>query len=337
MCGMQKRTVAFSKHSSNLFFHILTKCNLRCAHCYINKDQHGTATLDIETIRKWLGIFADKAYKTNLILLGGEPTLHPDLHLAVRAANFLGFKSITIDTNGYLFNDFLDKVSPSDLDFLSFSLDGATASTNDAIRGRGCYEMVLANIENAVAKKFACSMIYTVSAMNIHEIDLMPDLVMGLGITRFFIQVIGLRGRSSDNSGKAQVSRNLWLEKIPEVAEKIAGQGIVVTYPKVFLSNDEEFQCAGLVADNYFVFPNGRVYKCPICEDFPLHSFEIVNNRLVPRPGINETSLFELVIPEGCVMNRMIQPYNIVYDETGKPEYRIACCMLKQEISRSEK
>ncbi len=337
MTGMQNKTVAFSKHSSNLFFHILTKCNLRCVHCYINKEQHGTATLDIETIREWLGLFADKAYRTNLIFLGGEPTLHPELHLAVKAANFLGFKSITIDTNGYLFHDFLDKISPSDLDFLSFSLDGATASTNDSIRGKGCYDTVLANIEKAVTKKFSCSMIYTISAMNIHEIDLMPDLVKDLGIKRFFIQVIGLRGRSSKKSGKAQVSREIWLEKIPEVAERIARHGIIVTYPKVFLSHDEQFQCAGLVADNYFVFPNGRVYKCPICEDFPLHSFEIADSRLVPRPPINETSLFDLTIPEGCVMNRMIQPQNLSYDETGKPEYRIACCMLKQEISCCEK
>ena len=50
---MQKQTVAFSKDSSNLFFHILTKCNLSCTHCYINKDQHGHNTLDIETIKDW--------------------------------------------------------------------------------------------------------------------------------------------------------------------------------------------------------------------------------------------------------------------------------------------
>jgi Fe-coproporphyrin III synthase len=37
----RKETVAFTKDATNVFFHILTGCNLRCAHCYINREQHG--------------------------------------------------------------------------------------------------------------------------------------------------------------------------------------------------------------------------------------------------------------------------------------------------------
>jgi hypothetical protein len=47
---------------------------------------------------------------------------------------------------------------------------------------------------------------------------------------------------------------------------------------------------------------------------------------------INEDDLFELDIPEGCVMNKLIQPGNLSYNSDGKPEYRVACCMLKEEI-----
>jgi hypothetical protein len=117
------------------------------------------------------------------------------------------------------------------------------------------------------------------------------------------------------------------------VAETIADQGIIVTYPKVFLTTGESFQCAGNVADNYFVFPNGRVYQCPVCEDYPLHSYEIRHNKLIATPKINEKDLFGLTIPEGCVMNKMIQPQNLSYTKTGDPEYQIACCMLKEELS----
>ncbi len=339
---MEKKTVAFSKDSSNLFFHILTKCNLSCTHCYINKDQHGDNTLDIETIRNWLAIFSkrtditngdsNKAGQTNIIFLGGEPTLHPDLHLAVKEAKRLEFKSITIDTNGYLFHNILDKITADDIDFFSFSLDGATKKTNDEIRGKGSYDKVMEGIKKALSKNFSCSMIYTVSDMNIHELEQMPDLIKTLGIKRFFIQVIGIRGRSSNTDGKLQVSKETWLSIIPEVAEKIAAHGIVVTYPKVFLNKDDIFQCAGIVADNYFIFPNGRVYQCPICEDFPLHSHEIKDNQLINTPKINEKDLFGLTIPEGCVMNKMIQPQNLSYRKDGTPEYRIACCMLKEEL-----
>jgi MoaA/NifB/PqqE/SkfB family radical SAM enzyme len=336
---MQNQTVAFSKASSNLFFHILTRCNLSCSHCYINREQHGDKTLPIDTIRNWLAIFSPKADQTNLILLGGEPTLHPDLHLVVKESRRLGFKSITIDTNGYLFHDILEKITPDDLDFLSFSLDGATRKTNDAIRGDGSYDAVLAGIQSARNRGFACSMIYTVSDKNIHELARMPALVKDMGIDRFFIQVIGMRGESStihsnaQTSQPLQVSKEVWLEIIPKVAEEIAAHGIIVTYPTVFLSEQDSFQCAGNVAENYFVFPNGRVYQCPICEDFPLHSHEIRNNRLLPMPPINETDLFKLTIPEGCVMNKMIQPGNLAYTKEGRPRHKIACCMLKQELT----
>ncbi len=329
---MQKQTVAFSKDSFNLFFHILTKCNLCCSHCYINREQHGETTLDIDTIKAWLEIFAPKAKQTNLVLLGGEPTLHPQLSLAVHTAKKLGFKSITIDTNGYLFHDILEKISRDELDFLSFSLDGATEKTNDTIRGKGSWDAVMNGLAKARALGFTCSMIYTVSDKNIHELDLMPDLIKNLGIKRFFIQVIGMRGESFTSDAKTQVSKDLWVTTIPKVAERIASQGIIVAYPKVFLNLDDTFQCAGNVAENYFVFPNGRVYQCPICEDFPLHSFEIRDNALVPRPKLNEIDLFGLDIPEGCVMNKMIQPGNLAHDKNGIPLHQIACCMLKEEI-----
>lgn len=330
---MKKQTVAFTKASSNLFFHILTKCNLACSHCYINPDQHGANTLDIETITDWLTLFSSKAAQTNVIFLGGEPTLHPDLSQAVNSANRLGFKSITIDTNGYLFHDILDKISCDDIDFLSFSLDGATCKTNDAIRGNGSYDAVMKGLQKAVAKGFSCSMIYTVSDKNIHELDCMPDLVASLGIRQFFIQVIGLRGESSKTKGRLQVSRETWLTTIPRVAKEIAAQGIRVTYPKVFLDLDDPFECAGNVADNCFIFPNGRVYQCPLCEDFPLHSHEIRDNGLIATPRINEKDLFALTIPEGCVMNKLIQPQNLSYGQNKVPEYKIACCLLKEELS----
>jgi MoaA/NifB/PqqE/SkfB family radical SAM enzyme len=333
---MQKKTVAFSKDSSNLFFHILTRCNLSCAHCYINPEQHGRQTLSIDTIRQWLGLFAHNAPRTNLIFLGGEPTLHKDLPAAVKSARQFHFKSITIDTNGFLFHDILDKITPEDVDFISFSLDGATASTNDVIRGPGSYDAVISGIHRARKKGFSCSMIYTVSDKNLHELSQMPGLVSSLDIHRFFIQVIGMRGNSAAGStGTLQVSKDLWLSVIPEVARTIAETGIIVTYPKVFLEKDEAFTCAGIVADNYFVFPNGRVYRCPLCEDYPLHAYTIRYNTLVPSLPVNETQLFDLTIPEGCVMNKIIQPGNLDYLADGTPAHRIACCMLKQELSRT--
>jgi MoaA/NifB/PqqE/SkfB family radical SAM enzyme len=246
----------------------------------------------------------------------------------------MGFKSITIDTNGYLFHNILDRIDPADIDFFSFSLDGATRDTNDRIRGPGSYDTCLKGVRKAVAAGFNTSLIYTVSTANLHELKAMPPLLEDLGIDRFFIQVIGLRGKSAcGERADRQVTASDWLTVVPQVANDAAQRGLIATYPKVFLNPGEPFECAGRVADNYFIFPNGRVYRCPLCEDYPLHGLVFAENQLMPTDSINETDLFQLDIPEGCVMNKLVQPENISYGPDGTPEYQVACCLLKEEIT----
>ena len=334
MHRMITKTVSFSKNATNIFFHILTQCNLKCRHCYINPAQHGENRLPPETIEKWLRALTSRPQEANLVLLGGEPTLHPDLSRVIKTSRKMGFGSITVDTNGYLFHDILSKVTPEEVDFFSFSLDGPTDHVNDPIRGKGSYRQCLSGIEAAAAAGFQTSLIYTVSRMNIQALEGFPELIKRLAVSRVFIQVIGLRGNSGNiKADEMQVSMEEWRNTVPRIAERIARQGIKVTYPKVYLHPDEPFECAGKVARNYFVFPNGRVYQCPLCEDHPLHSFVFEGDVLKETPKINESDLFELNIPEGCVINKLIQPGNIPTSPEGRPECRIACCLLKEEIS----
>jgi MoaA/NifB/PqqE/SkfB family radical SAM enzyme len=326
------KTISFKKGERNIFFHLLTNCNLSCRHCYINPTQHGQGMVSFETMTEWLKLFSVPDKKSNLIFLGGEPTLHPDLAKGIKIARELGYHSITVDTNGYLFNDLLENITPEDLDYLSFSLDGPNAKINDPIRGKGVFDTCTKNLKKAAAQGFKISLIYTVSKMNIAYLAEMTKLLEELKIDRFFIQVIGIRGKSA-GSGKSelQLAPDEWLNTVPEVARKIASNGIQVIYPKVFLEKDEGFQCAGNAAENYFIFPNGRVYQCPLCEDYPINSYKIENNKLLENKGLTEKNFFSLNIEEGCVMNKLLQPDNITYDSKGKPEHRISCCLLKQK------
>ncbi len=332
MADSTVKTLAFQPGERNVFLHILTACNLSCAHCYINPAQHGTATISRETLLEWLTLFYGPNKKNNVIFLGGEPTLHPDLALGIKTARQIGYDSVTVDSNGFLFHDLLDHIAPSDA-VLSFSLDGPTPAVNDPIRGKGVFATCTGNLKRAVRKGFKVSLIYTVSSRNLHHLAAMPRLLKELGVHRFFIQVIGLRGKSATAaSGSLQLTHEEWLATIPAVAAEAAALGIHVIYPKVFLDPGEKFECAGNVAENFFAFPNGRVYQCPLCEDFPINAFQIKENRLLHNQGLVEDRLFSLDIPEGCVMNKLLQPGNIPYDSEGRPLHRISCCLLKQEI-----
>ncbi len=341
---LEPRTVGFQPGERNVFFHVLTGCNLSCKHCYINKEQHGTKMLSPATIKSWLELFrptsaSGEKHRSNLILLGGEPTLHPELPDIIHFAKELGF-AVTVDSNGFLFHDLLEKTNPKQLDYLSFSLDGPNPAINDPIRGNDVFEVCSANLKRAVALGFNVSLIYTVSSRNIDHLHRMVPLLVEWEVKKFFIQVIGLRGKSAktraekgQGCGDWQVSPEQWLDVVPVVARQAAEKGIHVIYPKVYLDPHEEFECAGLTAENYFIFPNGRVYRCPLCEDFPINELRIENNRLLKNEGLMEDSFFKLDIPEGCVMNKLLQPDNVRYDKDGKPVHRISCCLLKQEIA----
>jgi MoaA/NifB/PqqE/SkfB family radical SAM enzyme len=321
-------TVEFKRQAANVFLHVLTRCNLRCRHCYINPEQHGRRRLPLARIERWLEILALRSPGANLVLLGGEPTLHPELPQAVRCARRLGYASVTVDTNGYLFHDILARVTPAEVDVFSFSLDGATAAVNDRVRGEGSYATCVDGIRRARAKGFRTSLIFTVSRANIDELERMGALLTGLGVERLFIQVLGLRGQAAADAagpdpGTLRVPRAEWQARVPAAAQAIAAAGVHVVYPRVFLDSGEPFECAGRVADNYFVFPNGRVYRCPLCEDYPVHSLEFRGDRLVETAGLNERDFFRLNVAEGCVMNALIQPFG--------PE-RVGCCLLKQDL-----
>lgn len=340
---LEPTTVGFRPGERNVFFHLLTGCNLSCKHCYINKEQHGTNMLSLATVKSWLELFrptsaAGNNSRSNLILLGGEPTLHPELPDIICFAKELGF-AVTVDSNGFLFHNVLEKTNPQQLDFLSFSLDGPDPAVNDPIRGDGVFEVCSSNLKRAAILGFNVSLIYTVSNRNIRHLHRMVPLLAEWGVKKFFIQVIGLRGESAKTSsdkeqgcGDWQVSPEQWLEVVPGVARQAAEKGIHVIYPKVYLDPNEEFECAGLTAENYFIFPNGRVYRCPLCEDYPINELKIENNRLLKNEGLMEDSFFQLDIPEGCVMNKLLQPDNVWYNEDGTPVHRISCCLLKQEM-----
>jgi MoaA/NifB/PqqE/SkfB family radical SAM enzyme len=327
-----EKTVAFKKNARNVFLHILTRCNFRCGHCYINPAEHGRQQLSAERAQRWLHALVRSEKESNLVLIGGEPSLHPDLARLIRSARRMGYASITVDTNGTFCRDILEKVTPQEVDYFSVGLDGSSPEINDRIRGKGGFKRAVAGIEAALNKGFRLSVIFTASRINISDLKNMPRLLKSLGIDRFFIQIVGIRGRSRQEGGKAlQLSRKEWSSVVPGLANRMADLGIHVTYPKVFLKASEPFACAGLVADNYFIFPNGRVYRCPLCEDYALHALAFEKDKLVHRPPINERELFALSIPEGCVMNKLIQPGNLSYNKQGRPKYRIACCLLKEE------
>ena len=85
---------------SSVHFDITHKCNEKCIHCLVDKDNAETKTDDI------INVLDQAAYLgfTSFSFSGGEPTIHPDFFKILAAARDLGFY-FTLFTNAINLND----------------------------------------------------------------------------------------------------------------------------------------------------------------------------------------------------------------------------------------
>ena len=129
-------------------------CNADCPFCYYKisvksrrKDKDLTTQQAKRLIRyiKWRG-------KEIIDFTGGEPTIRKDICELVFYAKELGFKEITIITNGLKLSHraFVEKLIDSGVDDFLFSLHGHNAEIHDELVGvKGAFDKLTQAIKNA--------------------------------------------------------------------------------------------------------------------------------------------------------------------------------------------
>lgn len=145
---------------NNLFFQLCTKtCNLKCKHCYIEKNPYKNEEdfINIEKIKESLAYA--RSYKLNSIYLtGGEPLMHPDFNQILRMC--LKISNTTVMSNGVMINDkkarFLRKIDDESQyeTIYRISLDSINEIENDELRGRGSFRKALCAIMSLLKYEF---------------------------------------------------------------------------------------------------------------------------------------------------------------------------------------
>lgn len=132
-------------------WHLTDRCNLRCAHCYQDAFD-GSRELAPAALRRLadrvFGALAPRPVSVNLT--GGEPLLLPGFFdLVAHLHGFANLAEAHIITNGTVADDeTLARIAASPrIGALKISLEAADAAANDAVRGRGNFDRVTANLE----------------------------------------------------------------------------------------------------------------------------------------------------------------------------------------------
>lgn len=180
----------------NAVWEITLSCNISCLHCGSNADinqrpQELTTGEALHLIEQLADLGCER-----IVLSGGEPFMRKDWPaLAQRIIN-LGMKCNMI-SNGFIVNeDIIDILKASGINYLGFSMDGATAKTHDFIRGKeGVFDHLMWVIEKLKKEGFTVAIVSTIHKGNIHELEEMKKVILDKGVDHWQIQTANIRGR----------------------------------------------------------------------------------------------------------------------------------------------
>jgi len=176
---------------------VTARCNLRCAHCYINLPAGDHQAQDRElTYRELVGIL-DQVVDEGclwLLLTGGEPFLRPDFLDIYTYAKKKGLL-VAVFTNGTLLTpriaDHLAEWRPFTIEI---TLYGRTQETYEQVTGvPGSYERCMRGIELLLERKLPLNLKSVIMTLNRHEVGEMKAYVEGLGVDFRFDPVLNIR------------------------------------------------------------------------------------------------------------------------------------------------
>ena len=182
-------------------FHFIKSCNFRCTYCYATfADLMGRPVMPDEQVFELTRRLARR--HTKLTLVGGEPTLYPRLPELLTTAKVEGALT-NIVTNGSRIDATWLEANAAHLDFLTMSIDSASAETQRSL-GRANQRGEALAIEHYVTLADAARRLGIVVKVNTvvttlnHDED-MTELVRALEPERWkILQAAPVEGQNDD-------------------------------------------------------------------------------------------------------------------------------------------
>lgn len=166
-----------------LLFGITDRCNLRCRHCWLEcQPRSPVPDVPANTVISLVDDFRGLGGKA-IWLAGGETLLHPEwFRLASSLAEFTELREIGLQTNATLITEAIaDKLtSIKHPGFtIQISMDGASASTHDHVRGEGTFDQTTRGLRLLLEKNLChqITIAFTEMRHNFHDIRSMLELV----------------------------------------------------------------------------------------------------------------------------------------------------------------
>ena len=175
-------------------WHITDRCNLRCTHCY-QDDYSGSNELGLDGLKQIadeiVGTLAKWNKRGDIAITGGEPLLKKEIFPLIHYLESADeVSSLDILSNGTLINESVAEQIRGfkKIRCVQISLDGASPESNNAIRGKGTFEKIIASIRLLRNSGIAVNIMFTLQRRNMEDIPALIDLAIAEGINTLTIE-----------------------------------------------------------------------------------------------------------------------------------------------------
>jgi len=187
---------------SLIAINLTRRCNLACAHCYLDADTLQTcspAELSTDEVCSLLREVARNGDGTMVVLTGGEPLVRNDIEEIAAFGSKLEL-AMVVGTNGTLLTERrVRSLKKAGLLGVGISVDSLDPDRHDGFRGRaGTWAKTMAGIENCRAHDLSFQIHFSVTESNAGELASMAQFAAASGarVLNIFFLVCTGRGES---------------------------------------------------------------------------------------------------------------------------------------------
>jgi MoaA/NifB/PqqE/SkfB family radical SAM enzyme len=197
----------------------------------------------------------------------GESLLHKNLIECVQLIKMEGTRAGFVTSGVGLDREYVYKLSRVGLDFIGFSLSGATAETHNRIRVNSDFDKLIESIKffkdlPVGAHKPKIHIVYLMLKDNMEEVPLLPDLAKKIGVEEIvLINIIQITNSWQDEQKAFSYDENEPYKEILKEAERKA-KSMGVALVKSALSSSEVAVCSENPLKNLYISVEGEVSPC---------------------------------------------------------------------------
>ena len=268
---------------SSIDVYVSYRCNLRCTHCFLGEHLSSNITFPMQELTSLVDTCPQWG-TGEITLLGGEPTLYPNVVQLVTYIQRKGLHARLVTNGQRGFARFMDEFDGRETPTVYFSFDGSCPQVHDSIRGRGTFNRLVANVRRSQELGYRAFGIMSVTRQNAADVLATLRLCDDLGLEHVNVHYVTNRGFATVES---LLSFRAW-QAIRESVEESSGRLRLAVRADHSLSPFREYTgyCSVRRQDTLMFYPDGRVFICALFFDIPgAHAFEWRDGQLTPNPA----------------------------------------------------